>query len=74
MLSCESEAYVPAKIPSTLKFTVKEIDPSTGEIEEGGFEDEYELEDIEIYSSDFIKKLPVTNFKALWEDFGNKFN
>lgn len=31
-----------------LKFTVKEVDATTGEVEEDGYEDEYPLEDIEV--------------------------
>lgn len=31
------------KIANVLKFTVKEIDPSTGEAEEEGYEDEYQV-------------------------------
>jgi hypothetical protein len=32
-----------SKIQSVLKFTVKEIDPSSGEAEEDGYEDEYQV-------------------------------
>lgn len=33
---------------SVLKFTVKEVDATTGEVEEDGYVDEYSLEDIEV--------------------------
>ena len=36
------------KFSNTLKFKVKEIDPSSGEAEEEGYEDEYQLEDLEV--------------------------
>lgn len=39
------------KFACTLKFKVREIDPSTGEAEEEGYEDEYQLEDLEVLSS-----------------------
>ena len=32
-----------AKLGSVLKFTVKEIDPSSGEAEEDGYDDEYQV-------------------------------
>lgn len=51
-----------------LKFTVKEVDATTGEVEEDGYEDEYPLEDIEISYSDYMKPKPVGNFKAAWEE------
>jgi coatomer subunit gamma len=35
-------------IPTTMKFTVKEVDATTGEVEEDGYEDEYTLEDVEV--------------------------
>ncbi len=36
-------AEAAAKMPAVLRFTVKEIDPSTGEAEEEGYEDEYQV-------------------------------
>lgn len=60
------------KIPCILKFTVKEIDPSTGEPEEDGFEDEYQLEDLDLTSADFVKKVHVPNFKNCWEELGEE--
>lgn len=33
---------------ASLKFTVKEVDATTGEVEEDGYEDEYPLEDVEV--------------------------
>lgn len=56
------------KFASLLKFNLKEIDPATGEAEEGGFEDEYELEDIMLSSSDYVKPFRVSNFKMKWEE------
>eukprot|EP00210_Caulerpa_lentillifera_P007221 g6908.t1 len=56
------------KFATLLKFNLKEIDPATGEAEEGGFEDEYELEDIMISSADYVKPLRVSNFKMKWDE------
>eukprot|EP00775_Hariotina_reticulata_P012870 gene12870-12996_t len=56
------------KMANVLKFTVKEIDPSTNEAEEEGYEDEYQLEDIEVSGADYIKPLAVGNFRGVWEE------
>ena len=42
------EEYALASFSCTLKFISKEVDPSTGEPEEEGYEDEYQLEEIEL--------------------------
>uniref|UniRef100_A0A383V8B1 Coatomer subunit gamma n=1 Tax=Tetradesmus obliquus TaxID=3088 RepID=A0A383V8B1_TETOB len=55
------------KMGCVLKFTVKEIDPSTGEAEEEGYEDEYQLEDVEVSGSDYIRPLGLGNFRGAWE-------
>ncbi|KAK6120957.1 hypothetical protein DH2020_045297 [Rehmannia glutinosa] len=46
----EKPEGVPAvgKFSNMLRFTVKEVDPSTGEAEDDGVEDEYQLEDFEV--------------------------
>ncbi|CAA6663000.1 unnamed protein product [Spirodela intermedia] len=44
------------KFSNLLKFIVKEVDPSTGEAEEEGVEDEYQLEEVEIVAADYMLK------------------
>ncbi|KAK6120950.1 hypothetical protein DH2020_045308 [Rehmannia glutinosa] len=44
-----------------------EVDPSTGEAEDDGVEDEYQLEDFEVAAADYILKVGVSNFKNAWE-------
>ncbi|KAK9828743.1 hypothetical protein WJX72_001875 [[Myrmecia] bisecta] len=56
------------KFVNILKFKVKEIDPSTGETEEEGYEDEYQLEDVEVTPADYIKPVAVANFRSVWEE------
>ncbi|KAF8072392.1 Coatomer subunit gamma [Scenedesmus sp. PABB004] len=56
------------KMACVLRFTVKEIDPGTGEAEEEGYEDEYQLEDVEVSGADYIRPLPLGNFRAAWEE------
>ncbi|KAK4340327.1 hypothetical protein RND71_041789 [Anisodus tanguticus] len=64
---------VPAvgKFSNTLRFIVKEVDPSTGEAEDDGVEDEYQLEDLEVVSADYMLKVGVSNFRNAWESLGD---
>ncbi|GAB4819163.1 hypothetical protein N2152v2_006209 [Parachlorella kessleri] len=55
------------KFMNILRFRVKEIDPTTGEAEEEGYEDEYQLEDLEVSAADYIKPVFTPNFRAVWE-------
>ncbi|XP_010526924.1 PREDICTED: coatomer subunit gamma [Tarenaya hassleriana] len=66
----EKPAGVPAvgKFSNTLAFVVKEVDPSTGEAEDDGVEDEYQLEDLEVVAADYILKVGVSNFRNAWEN------
>uniref|UniRef100_A0A7C8ZUJ1 Coatomer subunit gamma n=1 Tax=Opuntia streptacantha TaxID=393608 RepID=A0A7C8ZUJ1_OPUST len=66
---------VPAvgKFSNVLRFIVKEVDPSTGEAEEDGVEDEYQLEELEIVAADYMVKVGVSNFKNAWETMGPDF-
>ncbi|XP_010254880.1 PREDICTED: coatomer subunit gamma-2 [Nelumbo nucifera] len=68
----EKPAGVPAvgKFSNMLKFIVKEVDPSTGEAEEDGVEDEYQLEDLEVVAADYMLKVGVSNFRNAWESMG----
>ncbi|CAB80162.1 Nonclathrin coat protein gamma-like protein [Arabidopsis thaliana] len=67
----EKPAGVPAvgKFSNTLTFVVKEVhvDPSTGEAEDDGVEDEYQLEDLEVVAGDYMVKVGVSNFRNAWE-------
>ncbi|KAI9817699.1 MAG: coatomer subunit gamma [Thelocarpon impressellum] len=53
-----------------LKFTNKEIDPTTGEPEEGGYEDEYEVESLELNGSDYVVPTFAGSFSHIWEQVG----
>lgn len=44
-----------------------QVDPSSGEAEDDGVEDEYQLEDLEIVSADYMLKVGVSNFRNAWE-------
>ncbi|KZP25355.1 hypothetical protein FIBSPDRAFT_388479 [Athelia psychrophila] len=61
------EDYAVGSFSCTLKFVSKELDPSTGEPEEEGYEDEYQLEDVELSAGgDYI--IPsYTAFDSEWK-------
>ena len=63
-----SEPFSVDKFACTLKFKVREVDPATGEAEEDGYDDEYQLEDLEVGMLDYIQKVAVSNFRKSWED------
>ena len=39
--------------------------PCAGEVEEDGYEDEYQLEDLEVTPADYIKPIVSTNFRKV---------
>lgn len=53
-----------------LKFTSKEIDPSTNEPEEQGYDDEYEVSEFDLTGSDYVIPTFGSNFNHLWEQVG----
>jgi coatomer protein complex subunit gamma len=55
---------------NVLKFTTKEIDPTTGEPEESGYDDEYQVEDLELTGSDYVVPAFAGNFNHIWEQVG----
>ncbi|XP_041015728.1 coatomer subunit gamma-2-like [Juglans microcarpa x Juglans regia] len=72
VVAFEKPEGVPAvgKFTNMLRFTVKEVDPTTGEAEDDGVEDEYQLEDLEVVAADYMLKVGVSNFRNAWENMG----
>nr|POF05083.1 coatomer subunit gamma [Quercus suber] len=72
-MAFEKPEGVPAvgKFSNMLKFIVKEFDPTTSETEDGGVEDEYQLEDLEVVAADYMLKVGVSNFRNAWESVGD---
>ncbi|KAF2305901.1 hypothetical protein GH714_008780 [Hevea brasiliensis] len=71
----EKPEGVPAvgKFSNMLRFIVKEVDPTTGEAEDDGVDDEYQLEDLEVVAADYMMKVGVSNFRNAWEGMGADF-
>lgn len=69
-LETESQ-FVAATFTNVLKFTSKEIDPTTGEPEEGdGYDDEYQVEDLELTGTDYVVPVYAGSFDNVWEQAG----
>ena len=60
------DEYPVTSFQCVLKFISKEVDPVSGEPEEEGYEDEYQLEEVELTPGDFI--IPsYASFSAEWD-------
>lgn len=65
------ESSFPASsFTNVLKFSTKEIDPTTGKPEESGYDDEYQVEDLELTGSDYVIPTFAGNFNHIWEQVG----
>ncbi|GJQ14068.1 hypothetical protein GpartN1_g5859.t1 [Galdieria partita] len=60
--------------PCEVRYVVKEMNPSTGEVDDKGFDEEYKLEDLSFGISDYMVPLQQTNarFKDIWDKFGSQ--
>lgn len=69
-LETESQ-FVATSFTNVLKFMSKEIDPSTGEPEEGeGYEDEYQVEDLDLNGADYVVPAYAGSFDNVWQQAG----
>ncbi|KAI9656935.1 MAG: coatomer subunit gamma [Alyxoria varia] len=64
-------SYSATTFTNTLKFTTREIDPSTGEPEESGYEDEYQVEDLELTGADYVVPAFAGSFDNIWTQIAN---
>lgn len=62
--------YPLTSFTNVLKFTSKEIDPTTGEPDESGYDDEYQVEDLELLGSDYVVPAFAGSFDHIWEQTG----
>ncbi|CCF51265.1 hypothetical protein NDA11_001790 [Ustilago hordei] len=61
-----AEDYAQGTLTNTLRFVSKEVDPSSGEPEEEGYDDEYQTEELELGVADYIKPV-YANFGEEWD-------
>jgi len=64
------EGYPTGSFTNVLKFTSKEIDPASGKPEEEGYEDEYQVEDLELVSGDYLVPAFAGSWDNVWEQVG----
>ncbi|EPX74877.1 coatomer gamma subunit Sec21 [Schizosaccharomyces octosporus yFS286] len=64
----------PTVIENVLRFTSKEIDPHTGEPEEEGYDDEYNIDDLLLKYGDFCIPSGVSNFDERWEQLDHEIS
>ncbi|KAI9740053.1 MAG: coatomer subunit gamma [Claussenomyces sp. TS43310] len=55
---------------NVLKFQTREIDPSTGEPDVSAFDDEYEVDGLDLSGSDYVVPAFAGNFSHIWEQVG----
>ena len=68
----EGAGYPLVALETELKFKVYEVDPSTGEPDEEGFDEEYPLESIDLSAADFMARANVPDFRSAWEQIGDE--
>ena len=61
-----ADKFVAASFTNVLKFTLKEIDPTTSEPEESGYEDEYQVEDLDFSGADYVLPAFSGSFDDIW--------
>jgi coatomer subunit gamma len=59
--------FAATSFTNLLKFTSKEIDPTTGEPEEQGYEDEYQVEDLDLNGADYVIPAYAGSFDNIWQ-------
>jgi coatomer protein complex subunit gamma len=60
--------FIATSFTNILKFTSKEIDPSTNEPEDGdGYPDEYQIEDLDLNGADYVVPAYAGSFDNVWE-------
>jgi len=60
-------SYPVCSFSNIVKFTSKEIDPSTGEPEDGGYDDEYQIEDLDLGGTDYVVPAFAGSWDGVWE-------
>lgn len=63
----DPELYAIASFSCTLKFTSKELDPSTGVPEEEGYEDDYPVDEVELSAGGDYIVPSYASFGSEWE-------
>ena len=62
----EGEAFSTASFTNVLKFNLREIDPATGEPEDDGYEENYEVDALELTGADYVLPAFAGAFEPVW--------
>ncbi|OAQ26904.1 Coatomer, gamma subunit [Linnemannia elongata AG-77] len=65
--------YPECTFTNELKFIVKDCDPQTGEPDEEGFEDDYQVEEVSLAIADFVLPSYIPSFNKAWEELGDEY-
>ncbi|KAG9290005.1 hypothetical protein G9A89_010311 [Geosiphon pyriformis] len=68
----DPQEYPLGSFSNTLKYFVKDCDPVTGEADDQGYEDEYQVEDIDLLAGDYVLPTYVSNFSSAWDNLGEE--
>lgn len=68
----DPDSFPTTTFTNTLKFTSKEIDPNTCEPEKVGYDDEYQVEALELSGGDYISPIYINNFGQVWDSLTDK--
>lgn len=60
------DEYALGSFGNSLKFVSKELDPESGEPEEDGYDDEYQIEEVDLGAGDYIVPSYAT-FQSEWD-------
>lgn len=63
----DESPFIATGFNNVLRFTSKEIDPTTNEPEEQGYDDEYEVEDLDLNGADYVVPAYAGSFDNIWE-------
>jgi coatomer subunit gamma len=66
----DAQKFDIANFNNILKFTSKEVDPDTGDPEEQGYDDEYEVDVLTLSAGDYFLPTYIGNFQGTWDSFG----
>ncbi|RKP08801.1 coatomer subunit gamma [Thamnocephalis sphaerospora] len=67
----DSTIYPSATFSCSLKFVVKDCDPSTGVPDAEGYEDEYQIEDVELATATYVTPTFLGDFDSVWRSLGD---
>jgi len=56
-----------------MKFLVKDVDEASGEPDEEGYDDEYQVEEVEVTAADYVRPAPAPNFREAWTSMEEPF-